>query len=104
MNKENQQIYCRDDEPNAINNVRTTASSTKRKCLRLAWVMALCLFLASGVSVTLFSNKTSSVDSDGFLHEPLFLLVPISYCFLLVSIVLGLLDMVLVLKKRLYSP
>jgi hypothetical protein len=62
--------------------------------------MALCLFIAGG-SVTLFLNKTSWIDSDGFLHEPLFGLIPISYFFLLMAIVLALLDMAHMLKKRL---
>lgn len=101
MNKENQQINGRDDEPNAASNVRTSASSGKRKFLRLAWFIALCLFSAAGVSVTLFLDKTSWVDSDGFLYEPLFALIPISYFFLLGAIVLALLDVVLMLKKRL---
>ena len=73
---------------------------SQRNFLRLAWVLALCMSIAGWVTVVLFLEKTSWIDIDGFLHEPLFWLIPTSYLFLFVAIVLAISDMALKLKKH----
>jgi hypothetical protein len=100
MNKGNQQISGRTDAQNGASDTGSTASSGKRKFLRLAWALALCMSIAGWATVVLFLDKTTWIDTDGFLHEPLFGLIPINYFFLFVAIVLALLDMALTLRNH----
>lgn len=73
---------------------RVTVSS-HRKCLRLSWRLSLCLFITGGAIVYLFLDKTSRVDDNGILHEPLWGLVPLSVFFMSVAAVLALFDLML---------
>ena len=100
MNKSKQQISVRTDAKNAESDTRHTASLGKRKVLRLAWVLALGLSIAGWITLALFSEKTMWVDSNGFLHEPLFAIIPLSFFFLLLGLVLAVLDLALRLRKR----
>ena len=100
MNKGNQQNSGCTDAKNGASDACSTASSGKRKFLRLAWVLALCMSIAGWATLVLFLDKTSWIDADGFLHEPLFGLIPISYFFLFVAIVLAVLDIALKLRKH----
>ena len=61
--------------------------------------LALSLSAAGWVATALFSEATSSLDAKGFLHEPLFWLIPVSYIFLFVAVVLAVLDVVRTLGK-----
>lgn len=100
MNKSKHQQSVRTDATNGESDKRNTSSFGKRKLLRLAWVLALFLSIAGWITLALFSDKTTWIDSDGFLHEPLFGLIPLSYFFLLVGLVLAVFDMALKLRKR----
>lgn len=97
MNKNNQQISGRTNDPNGAFDTRTLG---KRNFLRPAWILSLGLSVAGWAVLALFFNKTSSIDRDGFLHEPLFGLIPISYFFLFLGVVLALLDVARKLRKR----
>jgi len=66
----------------------------------LAWVGALCLSVVGAIVLGLFLKQTTWLDANGFVHEPLFGLIPLSYLFLLLAIVLGLTDGVLTLKRH----
>ncbi|ASX26725.1 DUF3955 domain-containing protein [Candidatus Williamhamiltonella defendens] len=70
-----------------------------RKFLRLMWFLMLSFSILGWFVYALFSDKTSWVDTDGFLHEPLFGLIPISYFFALVAIMLALFDLALKFRK-----
>jgi hypothetical protein len=59
MNKSNQQISVRTDATNGESDICNTASSGKRKILRLAWVLALCLSIVGWITLALFSDKTT---------------------------------------------
>lgn len=100
MNKSKHQLSARIDATNGGSDIRNTALFGKRKLLRLAWVLALCLSIAGWITLVLFSDKTTWIDSTGFLHEPLFGLIPLSYFFLLVGLVLAVCDMALKFRKR----
>ena len=79
---------------------RSATSPRKRNFLRPAWILASCLSIVGWLTLALFSDKTSWIDADGVLHEPLFGLIPISFFFLLVAVVLAVLDTVSRLRKR----
>ncbi len=100
MNKGNQPVSGRSGAPDGAGDTRRTALPRIRKILRRAWILALCLVVAGVVTIVLFSNKTTWVDSDGVLHEPLFGLVSISCFFLFLAVVLALLDGALTLWNR----
>lgn len=100
MTKSKHQIFARTDAANGESDRRSTGSFGKRKLLRLAWILAFCLSIAGWITLALFSDKTTWIDSHGFLHEPLFGLIPISYFFLLVGIVLAVVDMAFKLRKN----
>lgn len=100
MNKSNQQIPVCVDTTNGVSDTRNSALSGKRKFLRLTWVVALCLSIAGLITLSLFSDKTTWIDSNGFLHEPLFGLIPISFFLFFVAIVLAVLDVALKFWKR----
>lgn len=68
--------------------------------MRLAWILALSLSIAGGTTIFLFLEKTTWMDADGFLHEPLFWLIPTSYFFLLLAIVLAVFDVALTRRKN----
>ncbi|ASV34042.1 DUF3955 domain-containing protein [Candidatus Hamiltonella defensa] len=74
-------------------------SLKNRKFLRLMWFLMLSFSILVWFVHALFSDKTSWVDTDGFLHESLFGLIPISYFFALVAIVLALFDLALKFRK-----
>ncbi|MEB0215675.1 MULTISPECIES: DUF3955 domain-containing protein [unclassified Undibacterium] len=69
--------------------------SGKRKILRWAWVSCLCLFIIGMTILGLFAEKTTWIDANGRLHEPLFGLVPTSFFFLSVALLLAILDFAL---------
>ena len=100
MNKRKQQIAQSGDVPKTQGFQPRTALPSKRLFLRLAWIFSLCLVAVGWTVLSLFSDRTTWIGSDGFLHEPLFGLIPISYFFLLVAIVLAVFDLVLKLRKR----
>ena len=100
MNKSSQQIPICADTINDVSAARNTALSGKRKFLRLTWILALCLSIAGLITLGLFSDKTTWIDSNGFLHEPLFGLIPISFFLFFLAIVLAVLDMALKFWKR----
>lgn len=100
MNKNDRPISARTDTINGTSDTSHAALSGKRKILRLTWVLALCLSIAGGVTVSLFLDKTTWIDADGVLHEPLLGLIPISFFFLFVAIVLAVFDMALKLRKH----
>lgn len=86
--------------PNEASGTRSAASPGEKAFLRPAWILALCLSIASWTTLALFSDKASWIDTDGTLYEPLFGLIPISFFFLFVAIVLALLDVASRLRKR----
>ena len=100
MHKSTHQNAIRTDATHGGRDVRRTAMSGKRKMLRLAWVLALCVSVAGFATLALFSDSTTWIDATGFLHEPLFGLIPISFFFLLVGLALAAIDAVLTLRKH----
>ena len=90
-----------DDVPNGASDTPAAALPKKRNFLRKMWVLALCLSVAGWLTTALLMDRTSWIGADGVLHEPLFGLIPISFFFLFVAIVLGILDATLRLRKRL---
>ena len=100
MNKRKQQIAQPDDAKKIQSDQPTTALSGKRFFLRLVWVLALCLFAVIWTVLGLFPDKTSWIDSDGLVHEPLIGLIPLSFFFLVLGLVLAVFDMALKSGKR----
>ena len=92
MKKERQQISPRTSAPNGASNTRWFG---RKKQLRSAWALALCLSVAGWVILFLLPYEPTWMDTDGFLHEPLFWLIPISYFFLFVSILLACVELAL---------
>ncbi len=100
MNRGIQQIAVGSDATTRASDQRGTARLGKRNFLRLAWILALCLSMAGWMTSALFLDKTTWIDPEGFLHEPLFGLIPMSYFFLFVAIVLAAFDVARKLRKR----
>lgn len=73
-------------------------SPRRARLLRWLWVSTLCLSLGCGAVVLVFG--TSEIDSHGFLHEPLFGLIPVGLSLLLIAVVLAVLDMALGFAAR----
>lgn len=99
MNKRKQQILDHASGQNKTSDTHRAALSGKRKFLRIAWIVMLVLSMVGWTIVVLFLNKTSWIDDNGFVHEPLFGLMPLSvFCFI-IGAVLALLDGILMLIK-----
>lgn len=100
MSKSNQQKPLRADVTHSESGAHSIVLSGKRKVLRLTWILALCLSIAGWVALGLFSDKTTWIDSNGFLHEPLFALIPISYFCLFIGVILFVFDAILKFRKN----
>ena len=85
---------------NNKNQIDGTLLSKNRKILRWVWIVASCLSVVGATVVGLLFNETSWLDADGSLHEPLFGLIPVSYLFFFLAILLGLADAALTLRTR----
>lgn len=92
MNKMKTQVSGNANDQNKVSDAHRAVLSGKRKFLRLAWIVMLSLSVICGAIVIVFLDKTTWVDADGVLHEPLFGLIPISFFCFFVGAVLALLD------------
>ena len=68
--------------------------------LRFAWLATFCLATLGLLTLVLFHEETTWIDNNGFLHEPLFGLVPLSLFFGFAAIVLAIIDAVIAIKTR----
>lgn len=92
MHKMKKQVSGHVSDQHKVSDTHRPALSGKRKFLRRAWIVILGLSMVGWVTLTFFSEKTTWIDADGVLHEPLFGLIPMSYLCLFVGAVLALLD------------
>jgi hypothetical protein len=60
--------------------------------MKLSWYTMIVTLLAGIGSFGLMSLLGSSIDSNGILHEPFFL-IPMGYFFLLISLISGLIHL-----------
>lgn len=65
---------------------------------RWLWLLTLSLSIACFAVQAVFG--TSEIDADGFLREPLFGLIPVSLALMLITLVLGVLDIALSRRAR----
>jgi len=70
------------------------------KALRKIWIFTLCLSLSGWIAFALFHAATTAMDANGFIHEPLFGLIPVSFVFLLITAVLASFDLARVFKRH----